>query len=50
MASSFTVLTGILVTLAGVGGIEHSDNLLTASIVTVVGMIVAGVGVLMAHR
>lgn len=50
MASSFTVLTGLLVTLAGVGGIEYSDDLLGASIVTVVGMMVTGVGVLMAHR
>jgi hypothetical protein len=50
MASSFTVLTGILVTLAGVGGIEYGDDLLTAAIVTVVGMMVTGVGVMMAHR
>lgn len=50
MTSAFTVLTGTLVTLIGVGGIENGNDLLSAAIVTVVGLMVAAVGAQMALR
>lgn len=49
-AAAFIMLTGLLVTLGGVGGIEHNADITTPLIVTAVGLLVMWAGTVMIRR
>lgn len=43
-AAAFTLFTGLVLTLGGVGGIEHNEDITSAAIVTAVGLLAMWVG------
>ena len=49
-AALFTVVTGLILTLGGVGGIEHNEDTTSAVIVTAVGLLVMWAGTVMIRR
>ena len=49
-AAAFTVVTGLILTLGGVGGIEHNEDMASALVGTAVGLAVMAVGSLMVRR
>lgn len=49
-AAAFVFIVGLITTLAGVGGIEHSSDLISALIVTATGMSITWAGSIMFRR
>ena len=50
MTAAFVFIVGLITTLAGVGGIEHSADLISAAIVAATGMSIMYAGTVMLRR
>lgn len=49
-AAAFVFVVGLITTLAGVGGIEHAADLISAAIVTAAGLCIMYAGTVMLRR
>ena len=49
-AAMFVLVTGLILTLGGVGGIEHNEDWISAAIVTATGLSIMWAGTVMVRR
>lgn len=49
-SAAFVFITGLITTLAGAGGIEHSADLISAAIITATGLSIMYAGTVMLRR